>query len=203
MEKTPHILVVDDHREIRDLLARYLTRAGLRVSVANGGTEMRREMRAAAIDLVVLDIMMPGEDGLTLCRQLRQTSDVPVILLTAVSEDTDRIVGLELGADDYVTKPFNPRELLARIRAILRRAAARRSPQNRRRRPATASIDGRWTRRAGSSSTRGARRPRSARRVPLLMAFVERPGRVLTRDQLLDIPPGGRRKPSTAASTIW
>ena len=124
MERTPHILVVDDHREIRELLAKYFAKNGLRVSVANGGVEMRQLMRAAAVDLVVLDIMMPGEDGLSLCRYLRQSSDVPVLLLTAVSEETDRIVGLELGADDYVTKPFNPRELLARIRAILRRASA-------------------------------------------------------------------------------
>src|ERR1700754_1780060 len=85
---------------------------------------MRQQMRAGVFDLVVLDIMMPGEDGLTLCRQLRQTSDIPIVLLTAVSEETDRIVGLELGADDYVTKPFNPRELLARVRAILRRTGS-------------------------------------------------------------------------------
>src|ERR1700709_244457 len=121
MEKTPHILVVDDNREIRNLLARYLTKNGMRVGVAGGGPEMRQQMRGGVFDLVVLDIMMPGEDGLTLCRQLRQTSNVPIVLLTAVSEETDRIVGLELGADDYVTKPFNPRELLARIRAVLRR----------------------------------------------------------------------------------
>src|SRR5258707_9961295 len=116
MERTPHILIVDDHREIRELLAKYFEKNGLRVSVANGGAEMRQQLRTAAVDLIILDIMMPGEDGLALCRQLRQTSDVPIVLLTAVSEETDRIVGLELGADDYVTKPFNPRELLARIR---------------------------------------------------------------------------------------
>ena len=124
MDRTPHILVVDDHREIRELLAKYFARNGLRVSVANGGHEMRQVMRAGAVDLVILDIMMPGEDGLSLCRQLRQAGDIPIVLLTAVSEETDRIVGLELGADDYVTKPFNPRELLARIRTILRRAGA-------------------------------------------------------------------------------
>ncbi|MBN9315708.1 MAG: response regulator [Devosia sp.] len=123
MERTPHILIVDDHREIRELLAKFFTRNGLRVSVANGGGEMRQLMRNGAPDLIVLDIMMPGEDGLSLCRQVRQDSDIPIILLTAVSEETDKVVGLELGADDYVTKPFNPRELLARVRAILRRAA--------------------------------------------------------------------------------
>ena len=121
MERAPHILIVDDHREIRELLAKYFEKNGLRVSVANGGVEMGQQLRAAAVDLIVLDIMMPGEDGLALCRQLRQTSDVPVVLLTAVAEEADRIVGFELGADDYVTKPFNPRDLLRRIRAILSR----------------------------------------------------------------------------------
>ena len=120
MEKTPHILIVDDNREIRDLLARYFAKNAMRVDVASGGAEMRQRMRTGVFDLIVLDIMMPGEDGLTLCRQLRQSSDIPIVLLTAVSEETDRIVGLELGADDYLTKPFNPRELLARVRAILR-----------------------------------------------------------------------------------
>jgi two-component system OmpR family response regulator len=97
MEKTPHILIVDDNREIRELLAQYFTKNGFRVDVANGAGEMRRQMRIGVFDLIVLDIMMPGEDGLALCRQLRQTSDIPIVLLTAVSEETDRIVGLELG----------------------------------------------------------------------------------------------------------
>src|ERR1700712_2486051 len=123
MEKTPHVLIVDDNKEIRDLLARYFAKNGMRVDVASGGAEMRQQMRTGSFDLIVFAIIIPGEDGRTLCRQLRQSSDIPIVLLTAVSEETDRIVGLELGADDYLTKPFNPRELLARIRAILRRAA--------------------------------------------------------------------------------
>ena len=191
MERTPHILVVDDHREIRELLAKYFAKNGLRVSVANGGAEMRQLMRAAAVDLVVLDIMMPGEDGLSLCRQLRQTSDVPVVLLTAVSEETDRIVGLELGADDYLTKPFNPRELLARIRAILRRTSATpksaADPELKRFRfdrwvldvPRRALLD-----EAGNETTLGTAEFR------LLVAFVTRPGVVLNREQLLDITAG-------------
>ena len=122
MESSAHILVVDDHREIRDLLARYLARCGLRVSVAESAAKARRALETSAIDLVVLDIMMPGEDGLSLCRHLRATTGVPVIMLTAMAEDTDRVIGLEIGADDYVVKPFNPRELLARIKAVLRRA---------------------------------------------------------------------------------
>ncbi len=191
MERIPHILVVDDHREIRELLAKYLAKNGLRVSVASGGPEMRQVMRAAAIDLVVLDIMMPGEDGLTLCRQLRQSGDIPVVLLTAVSEETDRIVGLELGADDYLTKPFNPRELLARIRAILRRAAA--APR------AEAADPGQRYRfyrfvldvgRRALLDEDGTDLGLGTAEFRLLLAFVTRPGLVLTRDQLLDITAG-------------
>lgn len=124
MDPSPHILVVDDHREIRDLLGKYLAKHGYRVTVADGGAEMKRVLKAGAIDLVVLDLMMPGEDGLTLCRDLRATTEIPVIMLTAMAEDTDRVVGLEIGADDYVTKPCSPRELVARLRAILRRVNA-------------------------------------------------------------------------------
>ena len=121
MQVEPHILVVDDDREIRELLSRFLRKNGLRVDVAADGHEMKRLLAEAKIDLVVLDRVMPGEDGLTLCRELRSLSRMPVILLTLLGADTDRIVGLEMGADDYVQKPFNPHELLARIRAVLRR----------------------------------------------------------------------------------
>src|SRR5690606_27608001 len=122
MDTSPHILVVDDSADIRDPLAKYLSKKGLRVSTADGGQELRRVMKTSAIDLVILDVMMPGEDGLVLCRMIRETTDTPVILLTAMVEETDRIVGLEIGADDYVTKPFSPRELLARVKAVLRRS---------------------------------------------------------------------------------
>src|SRR5262245_57418134 len=122
MEPAPHIAVVDDHRDIRDLVGRYLLQHGYRVSVVEGAAEFRQLLERTALDLVVLDIMMPGEDGLSLCRHLRATTDLPIILLTAVIEETDRIIGLEMGADDYMTKPFNPRELLARIKSVLRRA---------------------------------------------------------------------------------
>jgi two-component system OmpR family response regulator len=123
MSESAHILVVDDDREIRTLLAGYLEKNGLRVSVARDGKEMRRVLARTRIDLVVLDVMMPGDDGLTLCRELRVGSQIAIIMLTARAEDIDRIVGLELGADDYVPKPFNPRELLGRISAVLRRMA--------------------------------------------------------------------------------
>ena len=124
MSDEPHILVVDDHRDIRDALAKYLARNGYRVSQADSAGTARRVLRDASIDLCVLDIMMPGEDGLSLTRDLRAEGNLPIILLTAVAEETDRIVGLEIGADDYLTKPFNPRELLARIKAVLRRTQA-------------------------------------------------------------------------------
>jgi two-component system, OmpR family, response regulator len=191
MERTPHILVVDDHREIRELLAKYLTKNGFKVSVANGGAEMRQALRKNTIHLVVLDIMMPGEDGLSLCRSLRQTSDIPVILLTAVAEDTDRIVGLELGADDYVTKPFNPRELLARVRAILRRAGAeaRMSPETEQKKYGF----GRWVldvQKRSLLDESGSELALGSAEFNLLLTLVRRPGIVLSRDQLLEISAG-------------
>ncbi len=123
MTDRPHLLIVDDDREIRGLLAQYLEKHDFRTTAVADGKEMRRTLERTHVDLVVLDLMLPGEDGLSLCRELRTRSQVPVIMLTARGEDVDRIIGLELGADDYVAKPFNPRELLGRIKAILRRAA--------------------------------------------------------------------------------
>jgi two-component system OmpR family response regulator len=186
METSPHILVVDDDREIRDLVAKFLTRHGCRVTAVADGKEMRRALADRRIDLVVLDLMLPGEDGLSLCRRLRAESDLPVIMLTAMREDIDRIIGLELGADDYLPKPFNPRELLARIRAVLRRTGAV-TPRG----EANASL-----RFAGWRLEPGGRRlvapdGREAEltggEFDLLLAFAERPGRVLSRDQLLDL----------------
>ena len=121
MDALPHILVVDDDREIRELLAKFLERQRLRVTAARDAKEARRAFVNGHFQLVVLDLMLPGEGGLELARWFRTETKVPIIMLTAMAEETDRIIGLELGADDYVTKPFNPRELLARIRAVLRR----------------------------------------------------------------------------------
>src|SRR5271168_3955439 len=121
METVPHVLVIDDDREIRDLLARFLEKQQIRVTAVRDAREARRVWPASHYQMVVLDLMLPGESGLDLARWLRGQSDVPIVMLTAMGEDTDRIIGLELGADDYVAKPFNPRELLARIRAVLRR----------------------------------------------------------------------------------
>jgi len=123
MSERLHVLIVDDDREIRGLLAQYLDKHEFRTTTVADGREMRRILERSHVDLLVLDLMLPGEDGLSLCRELRSRSQLPIIMLTARGEDVDRIVGLELGADDYVAKPFNPRELLGRIKAVLRRSA--------------------------------------------------------------------------------
>lgn len=131
MEPERHILIVDDNKDIRDLLGRFLRKHGMKASTARDGQEMRERLNGQPVDLIVLDLMLPGDDGLKLCRQLRAASAIPVIMLTAMGEDADRIVGLETGADDYVSKPFNPHELLARIKAVLRRCAATGVPPDR------------------------------------------------------------------------
>ena len=191
MSELPHLLVVDDHREIRDALAKYLSRHDYRVSTADSAAAARRVLETSAIDLVVLDVMMPREDGFSLCRQLRAKGDLPIIMLTAMAEETDRVVGLELGADDYVTKPFNPRELLARIRAVLRRAHSL-PPQPGR--PAARQLRfDRWVfdvSRRELVGADGVALPLSTGEFLLLSALVQRPGMVLTRDQLLDLTRG-------------
>jgi two-component system OmpR family response regulator len=190
-DPAPHILVVDDHRDIRDLIGRYLVKNGLRVTTAENAASARRALKAAVVDLVVLDIMMPGEDGLSLCRHLRESGQVPVILLTAMAEDTDRIVGLEMGADDYVTKPFNPRELLARIRAVLRRTnngPRQRDPIEARRLGFDRFVLDVARRELVDAD--GVSAPLSTAEFQLLSAFVKRPHMVLSRDQLLDLTSG-------------
>jgi two-component system OmpR family response regulator len=190
MESAPHILVVDDDREIRELLSKFLERSGMRVSTARDERDMLRVMRDASIDLVVLDAMLPGKNGFTICRELRAQGSLPIIMLTAAGDETDRIVGLEMGADDYVAKPFNPRELVARMRAVLRRAAepgrALESPRG------TLRFAG-WTldvSRRQLLSPEGALVTLSTGEFDLLLAFAERPQRVLSREQLLDIARG-------------
>ena len=189
-------MVVDDDREIRDLLGRFLAKQGYRVTAVRDGKEMRRAIADWKIDLVILDLMLPGEDGLSLCRDLRAKSQVPVIMLTMMGEETDRIVGLEMGADDYLPKPFNPRELLARMRAVLRRAQCA---------PAPVLAVGRkivcfagWTLDTGRrllESPNGLVADLSAGEFDLLTAFAEHPQRVLTRDQLLDLTHGRAEAP--------
>lgn len=195
MVRKQHILIVDDNREIRDLLAKYLEKSGLRTATAPDATQARGMIETHAFDLVVLDIMMPGEDGLSLCRDLRTKGTLPVILLTAMGEDADRIVGLELGADDYVTKPFNPRELLARIRAVLRRAQS--ASEAREPKPGTRLRFDRWTLfvdRRELCNESGTVVPLSTGEYQLLLVFVRKPGIVLTRDQLLDMARGRSAK---------
>jgi two-component system OmpR family response regulator len=196
MPESAHILVVDDDREIRTLLAEYLEKNGLRVSVARDGKEMRRALGRTRVDLVVLDVMMPGDDGLNLCRELRRNSQIAIIMLTARAEDVDRIVGLELGADDYVPKPFNPRELLGRISAVLRRTA------NAPRDPLLSTVAG--YRFAGWRLDNTARSLQdesgnevslSGAEFRLLAVLLAHAGRVLSRVQLMDLLRGRDLEP--------
>jgi len=196
MTDTPHILIVDDHKEIRDLVGRFLKQHGMRVSAVPDGKSMTKALSENRIDLIVLDLMLPGEDGLTLCRNLRVDSSVPVIMLTAMGEETDRIVGLEMGADDYLAKPFNPRELLARIKAILRRARSlpgvKTLPEE-----AIVSFEN-WTFNIAKRQLQADDNiviPLSTGEYNLLLTFIHRPGHVLNRDQLMDLTQGKEATP--------
>jgi two-component system OmpR family response regulator len=192
MPSPPHILIVDDHHEIRELVSRALTREGFRVSAAADGRAMRQVLADSRIDLILLDLMLPGEDGLALCRSLRSQSNVPIIMLTAKGDEVDRVIGLEMGADDYLPKPFGSRELVARIRAVLRRSresAAAHEVAGKARHYRF----GRW--RLDASRRELIRDddtvvPLSTGEYDLLVALVERPQRVLSRDQLLDLTRG-------------
>ena len=201
MDRDPHILVVDDDREIRDLLARFLRGHGMRVTTARDGREMKRDFDEARYALVVLDLMLPGEDGLQLLRWVRARGATPVVMLTAMGEETDRIVGLELGADDYLPKPFNPRELLARIRAVLRRAESAGPAQA----PASGFAFAGWrleTARRRLLDPAGVEVPLTGNEYELLHVMLERPGRVLTRDVLLDLVHGRATGPFDRAVDV-
>jgi two-component system, OmpR family, response regulator len=186
-----HLLIVDDDKEICALLSQFMTQHGYRISVAHEGRAMMQTLESARIDLVVLDVMLPGESGLSLCRRVRSSATVPIVMLTAVGGETDRIVGLEMGADDYLPKPFNPRELLARVRAVLRRAGG----------PGGSALNGTGRALEFSGwrldvtgrrlfSPAGALVSLRAAEFDLLVALAERPQRVLNRDQLLDLSRG-------------
>jgi len=196
MDKTDHILIVDDDAEIRSLLTRYLEKNGLRATAVGDGRAMWRALDGGAFDLVVLDLMLPGDDGLTLCRTLRARSDIPVVMLTARGDETDRIVGLQMGADDYLPKPFSARELLARIKVILRRTRSlppNLQPQGEHRlRFAGWTLD---TARRQLSSPDGAETPIGGAEYKLLRVFLDHPNRVLDRDQLLDLTLGREADP--------
>ena len=193
-----HILVVDDDQQICDLVQDYLQQHGFKVSVANNGRQMRRIMKDAVIDLVVLDVMLPQEDGLSLCKKLREESQVMVVMLSAMGEETDRIVGLEVGADDYVAKPFNPRELLARIKALLRRDQNNKIGDNKRLAQLSDITFLNWRldrNRRILIDPEGITVPLSAGEYDLLLAFLENPRRTLSRDQLLDLYRGREGNP--------
>ncbi|TDO06893.1 MULTISPECIES: response regulator [Halomonas] len=186
------LIVVDDDPEIRELLADYLGRHGLRALMAEDAEALRRLLEIETPDLLIVDLMMPGDDGFTLCRELRRHSDVPIIMLTASADETDRILGLELGADDYLGKPFNPRELLARIKAVLRRARGHQeepvSPAQARR---VAFGDWRLDRLTRELvDDQGGHIPLSGADFQLLQVFLEYPGQVLSRDALFELTRG-------------
>jgi two-component system, OmpR family, response regulator len=185
-----HILLVDDEASIRDPLGSYLERQGFRVTEAANAKAARDALAGFDIDIVLLDIMMPGEDGLSLTRSLAETNGPPVILLTAKSEETDRILGLEIGADDYVVKPFSPRELVARIKVVLRRGSS--GARVIQAAGAVFHFEG-WQLRAAQQQLidpLSVLVPLSSGEYRLLEALVERPGHVLNRDQLLDLTRG-------------
>jgi two-component system, OmpR family, response regulator len=191
MKNSSHILVVDDNQEILDLVSKLLKKDGYRVSTAKDGRLMRKVLADSSIDLILLDLMLPGEDGLSLCRELRVHSNIPIIMVTAKGEEFDRVLGLEMGADDYVSKPFSSRELLARIKAVLRRANTIGSTP--------VSERGEQYQFAGWALDVAKRElisedqviiPLSTGEYDLLLAFVEHPRHVLNRDQLLDLSRG-------------
>lgn len=202
MDPAPHILLIDDDREIRDLLARFLDRHGMRVTAVRDGREARRAWPAGHYQLVILDLMLPGESGLDIARWLRTSSDVPIVMLTAMGDETDRIIGLELGADDYLPKPFNPRELLARIRAVLRRTSERGA---RTADPARGFRFAGWRLEPGRRrllDPEGAEVPLTGGEYDLLAAMVERANQVLTRDMLLDLLRGRQAGPFDRAIDV-
>jgi two-component system, OmpR family, response regulator len=191
MDRSDHILIVDDDSEIRGLLGRYLQKNGLGVTAVGDGRAMWQALDKGSFDLIVLDLMLPGDDGLTLCRTLRARSDIPIIMLTARGEETDRIVGLEMGADDYLAKPFSARELLARIKVILRRT--RSLPPNLRPEEEREIRFGDWVldmEHRHLVSPAGVVNPVGGAEYRLLRIFLAHPNRVLSRDQLVEMTQG-------------
>ena len=192
MNRPDRVLVVDDDPELRKLLSAYLTDVGYAVDLAADGEQMRRAIERAAPDVIVMDLMLPGTDGLALTREVRAASNVPILMLSARGEEIDRVVGLEVGADDYLAKPFSPRELLARLRALLRRsqpAAVAPAPKSLAFGPFRLDPD------AHRLLRNGVEVELSTADFELLKVFVERPGRVLSRDVLLDLLKGYERDP--------
>jgi len=203
MEHQPHLLIIDDDREIRELLSKFLERNQFRVTAARDAREARRAWSNGHYQMIVLDLMMPGESGLDFARWLRTQDNVPIIMLTAMGDEMDRIIGLEFGADDYIPKPFNPRELLARIRAVLRRTGEGAER--------TSGTDMRTMRFAGWQLEPSRRRllnpdgtevPLTGGEYDLLVALLDRANRVLTRDMLLDLLRGRQAGPFDRAIDV-
>ncbi|MDX9861565.1 MAG: response regulator [Rhodospirillales bacterium] len=203
MSGAAHILIVDDDQQIGALLTQFLGSQGFRATAVTDGQAMRRALAEDTVDLVVLDLMLPGEDGLSLLRHLRATTALPVVMLTAMGSEPDRVIGLELGADDYLAKPFSTRELLARIKAVLRRAGAAGETSR------AAAEPLKVLRFAGWTLDTGRRRLRSPEGMlveltggeyDLLMAFLLHPQRVMNRDELMDLARG--RLPGPEDRTI-
>lgn len=192
LPRSTRVLLVDDNEELRELLGGYLTRFNISSEAVGNGAAMRLALASAHFDAVILDLMLPGEDGLSLCRELRAHSDIPILMLTARCEPADRIIGLELGADDYMAKPFEPRELVARIQTILRRVRDGRDSTARDEPPSQLRFAD-WTLNSvlrQLQAQNGLVVPLSNAEFRLLWAFLERPRRVLSREQLLDAARG-------------
>ncbi len=197
MESQDHILIVDDDAEIRGLLGDYLRKNGYHASAVADGKAMWTALARGRVDLIVLDLMLPGDDGLTLCRKLRAESETPVIMLTARGEETDRVVGLEMGADDYLAKPFSPRELLARIKSVLRRY--RSLPRSLKADDARTIIFAGWRLDVAARhllSPQGVVTPLSGAEFQLLKIFLSHPNHVLSRDQLMVLAKGREADPA-------
>ena len=194
MAKGKQILIVDDDQEIRELLKEYLTRSGFDVLAAAEGGEMYQHLASNDPDLIILDIMMPGDDGFSLCQQVRRRSQVPIIMLTAASDEADRVIGLELGADDYIAKPFSPRELMARIKALLRRAESRQPEKEDARRIRFAD----WVLDTLSQhliNDDGTEMDLTGSDFLLLSLFLQHPGQVMDRDSISDATRGRETLP--------
>src|SRR5210317_457610 len=188
-----HLLVVDDDRETRELLSLYLGQQGFDVAVVEDGEAMDAWLADNSTDLVILDLMLPGEDGLSLARRLRGEHKLPIVMISARGEEIDRIIGLEVGADDYVPKPFNPRELLARVRAVLRRTTLSEEPQSRNQSFEFGPF--RFDPRARLLQKQGEDVDLSRAEFDLLRVFIDHPNRVLSRDSIMDLLEGRDRDP--------
>ncbi|GAB0115381.1 response regulator [Acidisoma sp. C75] len=205
MDISPHLLVIDDDHDIRDLLTRFMEKNGFRITAVRDARDARRAWTRGAFQLVILDLMLPGEGGLDLARWLRDQEDVPIVMLSAMGEDTDRIIGLELGADDYIAKPFNPRELLARIKAVMRRASDRQAGGGQADRNARPLVFSGWRlepARRRLLNPDGVEVPLTGGEYDLLYALLERANRVLTRDMLLDLLRGRQAGPFDRAIDV-